>query len=510
MSEMLPVSQQPAPSRRGRRRRVVRILFFVLVLAAILLFRPVAHLISTAWHDVDEREPPRSGYVDDASRLNRVQVAEVWPIPSETLAAERQLAELLKRARRQNLRVSIAGARHTMGGHTIYPGGIVVDMLPFHRLELDEPNSILHVQAGACWRDIIPYLDARRKSVGVMQSDNSFSVGGSVSANCHGWQFGRPPIASTVERFRLMLADGNIVVCDRTRNKELFSLALGGYGLFGVILDVDLRVVPNERYRLEQFLVPIEQARSAFDRNVKDNPTAAMVYARMDIVPDTFLENVIINVFYRDPEGEIPKLSRPELPELRRSLFRGSAGSDYGKRLRWDAETKLQPHLSRTYFSRNQLLNEGVELFQNRSADSTDILQEYFVPPAAITQFVGELRRTVPKHHADLLNVTVRSIGTDHDTFLRYADQPLFSIVMLFNQPRTPAGDAGMEALTQELIDAALAAGGRYYLPYRLHATIEQFQRSYPQARQFFKLKRKYDPQELFQNQFYVKYGRSQ
>ena len=85
-----------------------------------------------------------------------------------------------------------------------------------------------------------------------MQSNNAFSVGGSLSVNCHGWQFDRPPIASTVESFRLMQADGTIVRCSRKENQELFSLALGGYGLFGIILDAELRVVPNERYRLEQ------------------------------------------------------------------------------------------------------------------------------------------------------------------------------------------------------------------------------------------------------------------
>ena len=63
--------------------------------------------------------------------------------------------------------------------------------------------------------------------------------------------------------------------------------------------------------------------------------------------------------------------------------------------------------------------------------------------------------------------------------------------------------------MTQELIDAALTAGGRYYLPYRLHATPEQFRRAYPQADEFFELKRVHDPDELFQNQFYLKYGSS-
>jgi FAD/FMN-containing dehydrogenase len=79
---------------------------------------------------------------------------------------------------------------------------------------------------------------------------------------------------------------------------------------------------------------------------------------------------------------------------------------------------------------------------------------------------------------------------------------------MFFSQPRTTEGEAEMQAMTRELVDAVLQAGGRYYLPYRLHATPAQFLRAYPQADQFFNLKRQYDPQELFQNQFYRKYGK--
>jgi FAD/FMN-containing dehydrogenase len=108
-----------------------------------------------------------------------------------------------------------------------------------------------------------------------------------------------------------------------------------------------------------------------------------------------------------------------------------------------------------------------------------------------------------------LLNVTVRDIEEDKDTFLKYANQHVLAFVMFFSQPRTPAGDAQMRQITRELINAALEAGGAYYLPYRLHATGEQLQRGYPQVNHFFALKRKYDPRELFQNQFYLKYSKA-
>lgn len=191
---------------------------------------------------------------------------------------------------------------------------------------------------------------------------------------------------------------------------------------------------------------------------------------------------------------------------LRRSLLRGSAGSEYGKDLRWHAETRVQTHLNQRHFSRNQLLNEGSDIFQNRSADSTDILHEYFVPQQQIALFVVALQRLIPKYDCDLLNVTVRSIDTDADSFLRYADEPLYSLVLLFSHARTASAEATMQSLSQALIDAALTANGRYYLPYRLHATPEQFHRAYPRAREFFERKLRYDPDELFQNQFYVKY----
>ncbi len=126
--------------------------------------------------------------------------------------------------------------------------------------------DILHVRGGALWKDVIAFLDARGRSVAVMQSNNSFSVGGSISINCHGWQIGWPPIASTIESFRLMKADGTVVRCSRQENADIFCLVPGGYGLFGIILDVDLRVVANERYRLEQFVVPADEAFATFDR----------------------------------------------------------------------------------------------------------------------------------------------------------------------------------------------------------------------------------------------------
>lgn len=83
----------------------------------------------------------------------------------------------------------------------------------------------------------------------------------------------------------------------------------------------------------------------------------------------------------------------------------------------------------------------------------------------------------------------------------------MLAFVMLFVQQATDAGERDMRALATDLIGAVLEHQGCYYLPHRLHATPEQLHRAYPQGRQFFELKRKYDPAELFQNRFYIEYG---
>ena len=493
------------------RRRWVRLLLVLLILGIALVARPTFLLLRTAICDRDERKPLPHGMIDDASRMNATLVDQIWDMPADDAVAERKLRELLEHARQSKLRIAIAGARHSMGGQTLFPGGIQINMLPYHRLDLDESKNLLYVQAGALWSDIIPFLDKQGRSVAVMQSNSSFSVGGSLSVNCHGWQPERPPIASTVESFRLMLADGSIVRCSRDENAELFSLALGGYGLIGVILDAQLRVVPNERYRLRQFVTKSPEFIRTWDAHMNGKLDVGMAMGRLCVARDSFLSEALLYTFTREQGVPPPLPSTPNAgrEELARIVFRSSVDSDYGKELRWSIERDLGKRLAGENFTRNELLNEPADVLANRTAATTDILQEYFVPRENFQSFVARMQATIPKSRGNLLNVTVREVCADPDTLLRYADKDMFSLVLLFNQERTDAADATMSTMTQELIDAALASGGRFYLPYRVQATPEQFNLAYPQAKKFFDLKRHYDPEELFQNQLYVKYSQN-
>ena len=63
-----------------------------------------------------------------------------------------------------------------------------------------------------------------------------------------------------------------------------------------------------------------------------------------------------------------------------------------------------------------------------------------------------------------------------------------------------------MRRMTAELIEATLGMGGSYYLPYRPHATVEQFRRAYPRWEEFAALKRRVDPGLRLRNGFWDNY----
>jgi FAD/FMN-containing dehydrogenase len=305
-----------------------------------------------------------------------------------------------------------------------------------------------------------------------------------------------------------MTADGKIVPCSRSENRELFSLALGGYGLFGIILDVDLHVVRNEFYRPEVHHVnPADYAR-LYDEIARHNPDAGLAFGRISVAPDSFLNDAFIVVLKKVPSAHSlhDTLTHDSPGWLDRLVFRGSVGSDYGKNLCWQIESFVGGAAPGTH-SRNEIMNEPSAWFANRNPHETDILQEYFVPPERLADFIAAIRPILLRDKPDLLNITVRAVKADADTVLSYAPQNRFALVMYFHQKIDADSDRMMENFTREMIDAAVACGGTYYLPYRPHATLVQFEEGYPQARTFFAAKQKYDPDGVFENQFYVNYG---
>lgn len=510
------VTSAPSPGttdarRRRRRRAGVALALLALGLPLVLLARPSLHLARVALADRHDAPFPDGlaapGFADDVSRQERCRVAEVWTAPRDPDAAVESLRDALARASARGLPVSIGGARHSMGGHTIAPDGVALDMRGFDRVEVDAERRVVRAGSGARWSRVLRALRPHGLSVAVMQSNDTFTVGGSISVNCHGWQHGRAPIGSTVRSMRVMLASGEVVTCSRTENADLFRHVIGGYGLFGVILDVELDVVPDEVYRHELEVVDAAALGPAFLARAAE-PGTGLAVGRISIAEGTFLREALLKTLCR-VDGAVPAegSSGPPSRGLHRVIFRGSVGSEYGKSLRWRLERDLSGWLLGGETTRTAELAEPVDWYENRARDGTDVLFEAFVPHAALADYVEAIRAPLLRSPVDLLNVTVRDVRADRDSALPYAREGVFAVVLFMHQRMGPEGDAHASALTRELIDLSLALGGTYYLPYRRHATREQFERAYPMAAEFFAARERWDPGGRFQNRWALTYA---
>jgi len=446
------------------------------------------------------------GYLNDASCLNRTPIYGVVAPKNED-----EIRQTLRFASENHLPVAMAGAHHSMGGQSIAQNGIVLDMNDFDEIVVNQEGMTMRVQSGATWGEIQQQLDPLGLSVKAMQSINIFSVGGTLSVNAHGIAHDPGQVAPTVRSMRIMLADGSVVTASREQNEELFRHVLGGYGLFGVILDADLDVVQNEVYGREDVYVDYKDFSEYFTTYIDGNPRDGLFYARLSVAPQSYLREVAVHQYARTKPDEDPQPLHPETHNgFLRFVVNFSKTGSLGRWTRWMLEKYLQPFVFPSVISRNQAMFDSMTYLKNNLND-TDILQEYFVPHDQFAAFVDGLRETVRKNDANLLNATIRIVHADQDTAMPYAPEGRFAVVLYFNvsldESKYQDQLAALDKTTNELIDLSTSLRGSFYLPYRLTYSSEQLRMAYPATDAFFETKQTYDPAGLFQNAFSNTYG---
>ena len=458
------------------------------------------------------------GSINDASCLNKTGVYGVAAITTEN-----DIREALTFARARDLKITPAGSRHSMGGHSFSKGGLVLDMRGFNQLTVDVEAKVLNVQSGATWREVQAVLDTLGLAVKAMQSINLFTVGGTLSVNAHGIAHEPGQIAPTVRAMRVMLSSGEIMVTSPTENRDLFRAVLGGYGLAGVILDVDLDIVDNEVYAWSTDYIDYQDFGDFYEREIVDREEVALAYARLSIAPNSYLRETAVHRYqYIDFEAAPQRIRPAERVWIKRLLFNLSKTGGLGRWIRWTAEKRIEPGVHDCIrrenvrsgtreevclASRNRKMNQSMEYLDSKQED-TNILQEYFLPLDNTTAFIDGLRDIVTETDVNLLNVTLRIVTKDSITALPYAKDQRIAFVLYFNQRLNEDDSRKLEQATVALIDLAIDNGGTFYLPYQLHYSPEQLRAAYPEVDEFFALKRQFDPIDLFSNAFYEKYGR--
>src|ERR1700730_10385571 len=196
---------------------------------------------------------PRSETIlvnDIHSQLNSTRVLGI--LQPRALA---DVQGIIRTAGKDRKAISVAGGRHVMGGQEFGTDTLLIDIRTLNQvLDLDRKRGIIEVEAGIEWPELIDkYLSLQTGDLqpwGIAQKQTGadrLTIAGTIAANAHGRGLKMKPFVSDVESFVLVDATGTAHMCSRTENPELFRLVHGGYGLFGVVTSVRVRLVPRRK-----------------------------------------------------------------------------------------------------------------------------------------------------------------------------------------------------------------------------------------------------------------------
>lgn len=425
---------------------------------------------------------------------------------------DKELQQLVKTAGENGDKVSIAGMQHSQGGQTLYPDAMMVDMKPYNKvLSFNHSKKTITVQSGATWDDIQRYINPYHLALKVTQSQNIFTVGGSLSVNVHGRDIRHHALIETVQSFRLLTAEGKILEVSRQENQELFTCVIGGYGLFGIILDVTLELTDDKLYQYETKEIDYREYNSYFTKEVLENDQVKMHLARISVAPESFLTDMYLTNYLLAPDQTLLKdydsLKRDSIIALPKFFLGLSRLNDSGKNTFWNVQRTYTMKTNGKFISRNNSMRSDSTFMDYEHASKTEILQEYFVPVDEFGDYIDDLRSVLEKEeHFNLLNITVRYVEKNEEAVMSYAKEDMFALVMLINQGTSKTAINETEYVIQKMIDVTLSHQGSYYLPYYSYPTSIQLRKAYPRTDEFFRLKRKYDPEERFMNLFYKEY----
>ncbi|HEX6929623.1 MAG TPA: GNAT family N-acetyltransferase [Gammaproteobacteria bacterium] len=438
--------------------------------------------------------------INDVTHLN--------PVPVDEVHAPGSVEQLQAMLRASDKPVSIGGGRFSMGGQTAHPGTLHIDMRGLDRIvSVDTEKRLLRVQAGARWRDIQRVVDDHGLAVKIMQTYSNFTVGGSISVNCHGRYVGLGPLILSLRSIDLVMHDGERVTASADSNSEIFHGAVGGYGALGIIVEAELELAENCRIERLSRKMALEDYTAFFRSNVRDDDRA--VFHNADMIPPRF--ETVRAITWRTtgkPANISPRGDQRNLYLAEKYMLWAITETPLGHLRReyvYEPLLYLRPKIA----YRNEEANYDVaELDPLSRKNKTYVLQEFFVPVDRLAEFAGPMKNILNRHAVQVVNVSIRHAHADPGSLLAWAREEVFALVLYYKQGTSAADRERVAVWTRELIDAVLDCGGRYYLPYQPHARHDQFHRAYPGAAKLFELKSRLDPDYRFRNCLWEKYYR--
>jgi FAD/FMN-containing dehydrogenase len=171
-------------------------------------------------------------------------VIETEPLLVARCASADDVAAALGFARESGLGVAVRGGGHGVAGNALVADGVVVDLSPMRRVEVDPASRIARAQAGATLGDLDAATQAHGLAapLGVVSETGiaGLTLGGGI-----GWLRRKHGLScDNLVAAEVVTADGRRVTASETESPDLFWALCGGGSGVGVVTSFEYRVHP--------------------------------------------------------------------------------------------------------------------------------------------------------------------------------------------------------------------------------------------------------------------------
>lgn len=152
------------------------------------------------------------------------------------------ITQILTYAYQEKIPVSCKGHGHSTYGQAQVDGGIVIDLAIFSDVQ-DVKNNTITVEAGALWKDVVRTTLKKGLTPPVLTDYLGLSVGGVLQLGGLGGQTHQKGlVADNIVSLKVATIDGQIKMCSRDENPDLFHASLTTLGQFTIILEATIKL----------------------------------------------------------------------------------------------------------------------------------------------------------------------------------------------------------------------------------------------------------------------------
>jgi len=438
--------------------------------------------------------------------------------------------EVVAYCRESGLNLCPRGSGRSYGDAILNDQNVLLDLRNMSRILDFDPNAgTMTVEPGVRLVDVFQECHHLGWTLPASPTDSTISVGGALGANVNGkdsWRVGN--FGDQVLRLKVITASGDLLSIDRENNAELFMAVIGGMGLLALVVEVTLQLAKVPSPYLDVDITAADNVDDLISKleTIKNRSDFIVVWI------DTYAKNKKLgrSVIHatrwseRQAEPDVIKADIDKSVRLLAQQKQRAVGFYRAFRFFINLGFHLQQIPIRLfnnfYFALNKRGDSGKqggdsskpEMFLEHNFDKS-----YTVPPPDILcgPHGYTVQITIPQPAAkeaitEMLELcqsipcppvtTILRLHRRDDHLISFSEDG-YSLNVEFHPKKRHARK--MAIFMEKFIECGIKYGSRVHLPKDMTLTRNQFQRLYPRHKEFLALKRRWDPETLFQSDMY-------